>query len=483
LSPAELQHYHDLAATQAAVRSEAQRSDIAFEQTALALADQRRAQETAEQGVTHRSMDVRFGPSDFDRLRNMLESPTFTRKEVTKLRAKALESPERPTEAVLDMLEEAEPEVYKTQAKVQPASLIKTLAAAREELRGAVFASTLGHGDAAYLFLFAQVTPVSLHFLVLEKDDCVLPADPLSGHNAAGQHADPTQAWFQCRWKSTDKTITDAALDIQEDWVVVQHSFCTHGAHIVSDSAAVHLGALAAGLPKQAKAQATEEQKERKQAKRQVDAEMVESHPWLEDYLGKPKKRRGAPPASASGAADSAAHEAEGATAEPSDPVEMDLAAVYAEVLARGQFSWQQMWNGQSSPNDKNGCCTSPLVRQENCAAQLRSLCTATSPAQTRYYHYAFAPGGCRTDPSNLTSALQDITAFQLTRGPYALLGHGWLGCSRDYVVPPEINADYGEPTGLCTETAPSSGVFTSDWTKATFQLDCNTWTPTITLK
>jgi hypothetical protein len=160
-----------------------------------------------------------------------------------------------------------------------------------------------------------------------------------------------------------------------------------------------------------------------------------------------------------------------------------NMAAVYAEVLARGQFSWQQMWNGQSSPNDKNGCCTSPLVRQENCAAQLRSLCTATSPAQTRYYHYAFAPGGCRTDPSNLTSALQDITAFQLTRGPYALLGHGWLGCSRDYVVPPEINADYGEPTGLCTETAPSSGVFTRDWTKATFQLDCNTWTPTITMK
>ena len=85
--------------------------------------------------------------------------------------------------------------------------------------------------------------------------------------------------------------------------------------------------------------------------------------------------------------------------------------------------------------------------------------------------------------PSNLTSALQDITAFQLTRGPYALLGHGWLGCSRDYVVPKEINEDYGVPNGLCAETAPSSGVFTRDWSKATFQLDCNTWTPTITMK
>ncbi len=35
---------------------------------------------------------------------------------------------------------------------------------------------------------------------------------------------------------------------------------------------------------------------------------------------------------------------------------------VYTEVLARGMFSWQQLWNGQGSPSDKNGCCTGPLV-------------------------------------------------------------------------------------------------------------------------
>lgn len=42
---------------------------------------------------------------------------------------------------------------------------------------------------------------------------------------------------------------------------------------------------------------------------------------------------------------------------------------------------------------------------------------------------------------------------------------------------------DYGEPTGLCSETAPNSQVFTRDYTKATFQMDCKTWTPTITMK
>lgn len=113
-----------------------------------------------------------------------------------------------------------------------------------------------------------------------------------------------------------------------------------------------------------------------------------------------------------------------------------NMAAVYDEVLARGMFSWQQMWNGQSSPDDKNGCCTSPLVRKgPTCATALRSLCTANSPAQTRYYKYAFTPGGCSGNPGNLTDPVQDIVNFQLTRGPYALLGHGWLGCSREYQV------------------------------------------------
>lgn len=159
-----------------------------------------------------------------------------------------------------------------------------------------------------------------------------------------------------------------------------------------------------------------------------------------------------------------------------------NMAAVYDEVLARGLFSWQQLWNGQSSPDQKNGCCTSPIVRPgSTCATTLRSLCTANSPPQTRYMQYSFSPGGCKGDPSNLTYPLQDIANFLLIRGPYALLGHGWLGCSREYQVPEQINWDYGEPTGLCKET--TTGVFTRDWTKATIQMDCNTWTPTITLK
>ena len=48
--------------------------------------------------------------------------------------------------------------------------------------------------------------------------------------------------------------------------------------------------------------------------------------------------------------------------------------------------------------------------------------------------------------------------------------------------VPELLNADFGEPEGLCSETAPKSGIFTRKWTKADVAMDCNTWTPTITL-
>ena len=72
---------------------------------------------------------------------------------------------------------------------------------------------------------------------------------------------------------------------------------------------------------------------------------------------------------------------------------------------------------------------------------------------------------------------------FLLIRGPHAFLGHGWLGCSREYQVPEQLDWDYGEPTGLCTETAANSGVFTREWTKSTVTVDCKRYRATIQMK
>jgi hypothetical protein len=101
-----------------------------------------------------------------------------------------------------------------------------------------------------------------------------------------------------------------------------------------------------------------------------------------------------------------------------------NMATVYAEILKRGMFSWQQQWNGQSSPTAKNGCCTQPLVHKgPSCAVTLRKFCAANSPSQNRVMNYAFSPGSCKhsSDPLvPLTAPVQGricpVHACPLTR-------------------------------------------------------------------
>jgi hypothetical protein len=97
---------------------------------------------------------------------------------------------------------------------------------------------------------------------------------------------------------------------------------------------------------------------------------------------------------------------------------------------------------------------------------------------------YAFSPGGDdRVNSPRLPFVLHDVVSFLLVRGRYAFLGHGWLGCNQDFAFPALLDTDFGEPEGLCAETAPGSRVFAREWSKARVEMDCNTWTPTITMK
>lgn len=81
-------------------------------------------------------------------------------------------------------------------------------------------------------------------------------------------------------------------------------------------------------------------------------------------------------------------------------------------TLSQGKFAWQMFWTG-GSPTSKGSTCPSPLVNKQSCASDLRSLCSPTSPQnQNRTMMYAFSPGGCKTDPSNLTMFKEDLTNF-----------------------------------------------------------------------
>lgn len=83
------------------------------------------------------------------------------------------------------------------------------------------------------------------------------------------------------------------------------------------------------------------------------------------------------------------------------------------------------------------------MVTQQNCAADIRSLCNASSMSQKYAMLYAFSPG-CHGSTSNITTPVQDIANFLLVRGPHAWLGHGWSGCSKVYEWPKELDGDYG---------------------------------------
>lgn len=145
-------------------------------------------------------------------------------------------------------------------------------------------------------------------------------------------------------------------------------------------------------------------------------------------------------------------------------------------TLSRGKFAWQLFWTGGAA-DSVGSTGPAPIVHNATCAADLRALCNATSPAQTRFMMYGLA--GSPEVPAQFEF---DLANFLLARGPYAAIGHGWKGCSHEYTFPPLLNADVGEPLGLCAETAPGSEIFTRAWSKADVSVNCKTLTPTITL-
>ncbi len=94
------------------------------------------------------------------------------------------------------------------------------------------------------------------------------------------------------------------------------------------------------------------------------------------------------------------------------------------------------------------------------------------------------------SDPFPLPNAKEDVASFLLSRGEYAWLGHNWMGCNAGWdniaqLRPTElVDVDYGTPIDkTCRETAPGSGIFVRNYTKVSVQMDCNTFTGTLTMK
>ena len=161
------------------------------------------------------------------------------------------------------------------------------------------------------------------------------------------------------------------------------------------------------------------------------------------------------------------------------------MKTVVAAIIENGGFAWQ-LFNGGSSFWDD---VTQPIGYNESlrtkqwtlgsqgeaCSASLRAACKADSQQQREAFHYNF------DDMKNKTALVQQLAGFLLMRGNWSWFGYGFQGCSKPYYRPPELDADYGSPLGLCQETKP--GVFAREYTHAHVSVDCTTYHAAIAVK
>ena len=154
-----------------------------------------------------------------------------------------------------------------------------------------------------------------------------------------------------------------------------------------------------------------------------------------------------------------------------------NMAAAKARILSLGGMSWQMFDVGHATN-------AGPTFGREDCAAYLRG------PGPAKLQNQSLLFGFTRNATAGALPAFDtDLASFLLVRGPYAWLGYSWVGCNDGdsapvaYERPPGLDTDYGAPLGLVTETAPGSGVFTREWSKATVKLDCNSWSASIQRK
>lgn len=151
------------------------------------------------------------------------------------------------------------------------------------------------------------------------------------------------------------------------------------------------------------------------------------------------------------------------------DAWRVTMQAVQDAVINGGGWAWQYFYQ-------------SGTPGRQQCATQLRHLCSQgnASDLYTNALQYSFSRNS-NGSPVPLPSFMQDLATFLLVRGPYAWIGYGWVGCNVEYEFPDELKRDYGVPLGTCQETAANSGVFVRKYSKALVEMDCNSWTGTIT--
>ena len=187
-----------------------------------------------------------------------------------------------------------------------------------------------------------------------------------------------------------------------------------------------------------------------------------------------------------------------------------DLTAAYTKtmramqetVVAHNGFAWASFHNG--------GTLAGPPVSPSSCADYMRTVaCREDSVLQRSTLFYGFPRGDYPPFvPPNASEVQTATNVFMLIRGAHAFLGYSWVGCSGDcgqwqkanqslppedycpsygqggnrveYKWPANRNDDFGEPMEVCHQVEGQPNVWTRQYTKSTFTVDCTTWEATV---
>jgi hypothetical protein len=166
------------------------------------------------------------------------------------------------------------------------------------------------------------------------------------------------------------------------------------------------------------------------------------------------------------------------------------MGKVQQSILNNNGYTWSLIY-GQGNAN-----ASPTLLKKSTCVQQLRSACGTNKYIWQDNAHLV---GITLVNGTNFLQLKQDISFFQLVRGPFAWIGWGVWGMTWPFnpepahgELPPQphgvprpsiLEHDFGIPVvdgnsddGTCYEIA-SSGIFQRKYSKGMVELNCNTFT------
>ena len=120
--------------------------------------------------------------------------------------------------------------------------------------------------------------------------------------------------------------------------------------------------------------------------------------------------------------------------------------------------------------------------------SQCQSFFERECGSSPELYHTALRMEFTSSKSRPLPQLTEDLASFLLVRGDYAWIGYAWIGCSSEseptsptglYYRPTELDVDYGEPQGQCTQ---DGNVFKRSYSHADVSFDCSSYKATITM-